>query len=63
MRKVATSRQPTPEEWRDGIGRLLVDAELRCQMGRAGREYAVRHYTISRVAKAFAQALTEAVGG
>ncbi len=45
----------TDEEWLDALRRLLIDAELRAAMGRAGRRYAETHDTIDTAADALAE--------
>ncbi len=49
----------SPEQWRDGLHRLLTDAELRQRMGRAGREHCLARYTVEQAADAMAKALLE----
>ena len=47
-------------EWLDALRRLLADAELRRQMGRAGRVYAEAHYSLAGQIDALANILREA---
>jgi glycosyltransferase involved in cell wall biosynthesis len=51
----------SPAEWRDALARLISDADLRRRMGEAGRQHALRHYTVPAQADRLAQALREAV--
>lgn len=44
-------------EWRETLQALLTNAELRKRMGEAGREYALRHYTVPTQADKIADAL------
>jgi glycosyltransferase involved in cell wall biosynthesis len=53
----------TPEEWRASLSALLSDAHLRRRMGWAGREHALRHYTVAAQAEKLAGALREAAAG
>jgi glycosyltransferase involved in cell wall biosynthesis len=48
------------EEWREALGRLLVDTDLRRQMGAAGRRHALAYYTVPAQADKLAAALREA---
>jgi glycosyltransferase involved in cell wall biosynthesis len=41
--------------------RLLPDRELRAEIGRTSREFVIRHFNIEDEAKAFAQALEQAI--
>ena len=50
----------TPEEWRASLASLLSDARLRRRMGEAGREHALRHYTVPQQAEKLARALRDA---
>jgi glycosyltransferase involved in cell wall biosynthesis len=50
----------TPDEWYAALDSLLADAELRRQMGRNGREHAVRYYNVGLQADRLASALREA---
>jgi glycosyltransferase involved in cell wall biosynthesis len=51
--------EPHDEEgWRDALGRLAGDAQLRAAMGRRGREFAERGYN----ARAFGDAVVHAMG-
>lgn len=45
------------DEWRDKLVQLIVDADLRRRMGDAGRQHALRHYTVEEQAEKLAQAL------
>jgi glycosyltransferase involved in cell wall biosynthesis len=51
----------TEGEWRDALRRLLTDGELRARMGRAGRAFAERHYSIDSHADVLAAAIRKAV--
>jgi len=44
----------TDDDWRDALRRLIADAALRARMGRAGRAFAERHYSIDAHADALA---------
>ena len=44
----------TEDEWFNGLSALLTNAALRTEMGQAGREYAVAHYSIQRTAATLA---------
>jgi glycosyltransferase involved in cell wall biosynthesis len=46
------------EEWLDGLGRLLTDAERRGRMGRAGRRFAEEHHSLERAADVLAAVFT-----
>lgn len=50
----------TQQEWCDALAQLLSNAELRAQMGEAGRRYALLHYTVAAQADKLAAALREA---
>lgn len=52
----------TPDEWTATLGRLLDNAALRRRLGAAGRELAVRHYSLGALAPAFLAALRETAG-
>ena len=41
----------TVEELQDNLRRLALDAELRSELGRAGREYVVRHHSYDTVGR------------
>jgi glycosyltransferase involved in cell wall biosynthesis len=45
------------EEWSEAIARLLSEVDLRMRMGAAGRQHALRHYTVPEQADKLAQAL------
>jgi glycosyltransferase involved in cell wall biosynthesis len=45
----------TDEEWLAALRRLLVDAELRATMGRAGRKFAEEHYSLDASADVLAE--------
>lgn len=51
----------TKDEWLEGLGSLLADAQMRKTMGEAGREHALKHYLLSDHADTLAQALNEAM--
>lgn len=51
----------TKDEWLEGLGRLLSDAQTRRTMGEAGREHALKHYLLSDQADRLAQVLKEAM--
>jgi glycosyltransferase involved in cell wall biosynthesis len=42
------------EEWFDGLSRLLTDAAVRDEIGKAGRRYAVEHYSTRQAAATLA---------
>jgi glycosyltransferase involved in cell wall biosynthesis len=44
----------TENEWLEALSRLLTDGALRARMGKAGREYAVEHYSTRRAAETLA---------
>jgi len=48
------------DEWFDTLSMLLSDVHLRCRMGIAGREHALRHYTITAQTTQLARILLEA---
>lgn len=48
----------TPEDWERSLDRLLGDAGIRREMGRLGRERAVRFYSLSAQAPKLLEALT-----
>lgn len=50
----------THEEWIAKLKGLLADAEKRRAMGEAGRQYAVKHYSVSAQADKLAKVLTNA---
>jgi glycosyltransferase involved in cell wall biosynthesis len=50
----------TPDEWYAALDSLVADTELRRQMGRNGREHAVRYYNVGLQADKLASALREA---
>ena len=50
----------TPEEWYEALARLLRDAGLRRTMGRAGRRFAVEHYSLNEWAARLAETLRTA---
>jgi glycosyltransferase involved in cell wall biosynthesis len=47
----------TDDEWLDALRRLVTDAELRQRIGRAGRAFAERHYSLDGQADALASIL------
>lgn len=49
------------EEWLDAIGALAADPELRCRLGRGGRETVERGYSKRHCAARFAEVVREAV--
>lgn len=52
----------TNDEWREALKLLLSNAELRQEMGAAGRDYVVENYSLADQADKLAQALHEAAG-
>ena len=52
----------TQEEWSAALAQLLSDAELRREMGAAGRRHALEHYTIAAQADKLTTALQSAAG-
>jgi glycosyltransferase involved in cell wall biosynthesis len=50
----------TPEEWYEALARLLRDPDLRRSMGRAGRQFAIEHYSVSEWAARLAETLRAA---
>jgi glycosyltransferase involved in cell wall biosynthesis len=50
----------TQDEWREALGKLLADGELRKRMGAAGRRHATDYYTVPIQADKLAEALHEA---
>ena len=52
----------TEEEWFAALSRLLTDADLRDAMGRAGRSYAVEHYSTRRAAATLAGVFRSVAG-
>ena len=50
----------TDDEWLDALRRLLTDPALRARMGRAGRAYAERHYSIDAHADVLAEVIRRA---
>ena len=50
----------TDDEWLDALRRLLTDPALRARMGRAGRAFAERHYSVETQANALADAIRRA---
>lgn len=50
----------TQDEWREALGKLLADRELRKRMGAAGRRHATDYYTVPIQADKLAAALGEA---
>jgi len=46
-----------PEDWYNCLDRLLADRKLRIEMGKAGRAYAVEHYSLAVQADLFASTL------
>jgi glycosyltransferase involved in cell wall biosynthesis len=53
----------TPSEWVDKLERLLSDASLRAQLGRAGRARVAALYCLQQVAPLLETTLAEASGG
>jgi glycosyltransferase involved in cell wall biosynthesis len=51
------------QDWYEHLSRLLTDASLRRQMGDAGRDYAVQHYSTRIHVQKLADALRSAVRG
>ena len=51
----------TEDDWYEHLSRLLADAGLRRQMGNAGRNYAVQHYSTQIHAQKLADAFRSAV--
>jgi glycosyltransferase involved in cell wall biosynthesis len=51
----------TDDHWREALRRLIGDAELRARMGRAGRAYAERHYSIDAYADTLAAVIRSAI--
>jgi glycosyltransferase involved in cell wall biosynthesis len=47
----------TPEDWYNYLDRLLVDQDLRKEMGKAGREYSIEHYSLPVQAELLAKTL------
>ncbi|HEX8649802.1 MAG TPA: glycosyltransferase family 4 protein [Pyrinomonadaceae bacterium] len=52
----------TQDEWRESLRALLTDTDRRERMGKAGRDHALRHYTVPAQADKLAEALREAAG-
>jgi len=52
----------SPEEWRNALAELIVDANKRKQMGAAGRRHATEHFALRTQADKLAAALREASG-
>jgi glycosyltransferase involved in cell wall biosynthesis len=50
----------TDDEWREALRRLLADAALRLEMGKAGRAFAESHYALEPQADALATVFREA---
>jgi glycosyltransferase involved in cell wall biosynthesis len=50
----------TDDEWLDALRRLIADPALRARMGRAGRAFAERHYSLDMHADALADAIRKA---
>jgi glycosyltransferase involved in cell wall biosynthesis len=48
------------DEWLDALRRLLTDPTLRARMGRAGRAFAERHYSVEMQADKLADAIRKA---
>jgi glycosyltransferase involved in cell wall biosynthesis len=53
----------TEDEWYHALARLLGDAGLRAEMGRRGREYAVRHFSTRNAAAMLADLFFRVAGG
>jgi glycosyltransferase involved in cell wall biosynthesis len=51
----------TDEEWETALGRLLDDRSLRCTIGRAGRAFAERNYSIEQQADRLASIIRAVV--
>lgn len=51
----------TQDEWLSALGRLLADAALRREMGAAGRQHTLQHYTVPIQSDKLARVLREAV--
>lgn len=52
----------TDDEWLQALASLITDTDMRGRIGRAGREYAARHYAIDQQADALAAIITETAG-
>src|SRR6266446_1300762 len=52
----------SPEEWRNALAELIVDANKRKQMGAAGRRHATEHFALGTQADKLAAALREVSG-
>ncbi len=52
----------SPDEWRDGLTRLLLDGRLRQRLAAAGRDTVRARYTIDRVGPLLVDGLRSAVG-
>ena len=53
----------SPAEWRDSLGKLIGNAELRRRMGIAGRQHVLDNYTLGAQADKLADVLIKAVKG
>lgn len=51
----------TKEQWYESLVKLLESAELRKQMGKNGRNYALEHYTVSQQSGKIAEAINGAI--
>lgn len=48
------------DEWHGELEKLLIDSALRIEMGRAGRQYALEHFTVAQQADKLAKVLFDA---
>lgn len=53
----------THAEWVESLERLILDRALRCQMGRAAREYVVRNFNFAEQARRLGEVLKAAASG
>lgn len=51
----------SPEDWYDNLSLLIKDAALRRKMGRSGREFSLRNFTLDKQSEIIAQTLRGAV--
>lgn len=51
----------SPEDWYNRLSQLISDAALRTEMGKKGREFSLRHFTLDKQAEKIAQTLREAL--
>lgn len=49
------------EDWYNRLSQLITDAALRTEMGKKGREFSLRHFTLEKQAEIIAQTLREAL--